>query len=225
MKIGIFGGAFNPIHYGHLRSAEDVLERLSLDSICFIPSGTPAFSKPLMVSALHRYEMVRIAIEDNSRFSLSDIEVSRRGKSYSVDTLKKLGNKDRDMYFIIGIDAFIDLPGWKEPDTLVRLANLVVISRPGYSFSDIASSPYLKKVPRSIFREIDRGVTEVFSCEISPEKRCFLCRVTELNISASHIRSLLTAGMNVKYLLPDSVKSYIISHKLYAGSDNLKGEP
>jgi nicotinate-nucleotide adenylyltransferase len=202
MKIGIFGGAFNPIHYGHLRSAEDVLERLSLDSICFIPSGTPAFSKPRMVSALHRYEMVRIAIEDNSRFSLSDVEVSRGGRSYSVDTLKKLGDNDRDIYFIVGIDAFIDLPGWKEPDTLVKLANLVVISRPGYLFSDTVSSPYLKKVPRRVFREIDRGVTDIFSCEIS----------------------LLSAGMNVKYLLPDSVKSYIISHRLYTVSEHGKGE-
>ncbi len=215
MKIGIYGGAFNPIHIGHLRTAEDIYEMLSLDKVCFIPAGKPAFSKPGLVSAHHRYEMARIATDDNPHFSISDIETKRRGKSYSVDTVRELSAKGSDLYFIIGIDAFIDLPGWKEPDSLVSQANLVVISRPGYSFSNISSSHYLKKIPKKIFSELDKGVKKVFSFNISDGKQCFLCRVTELNISASNIRDMLIDGRNAKYLLPDSVKSYIISHKLY----------
>ena len=218
MKIGIYGGAFNPIHIGHLRTAEDVYFMLSLDIVCFIPSGRPAFTKPRLVSAHHRHEMVRMAIDDNPHFSISDIETKGHGKSYSIDTVRKLNTKGTDLYFIIGIDAFIDLPGWKEPDSLMSLANIVVISRPGYSFSDISSSPYLKKVPKKIFSELDRGVKDLFSFNVSDEKKCFLCCVTGLNISASHIRDMLIKGRNTKYLLPDLVKSYIISHRLYLSS-------
>jgi nicotinate-nucleotide adenylyltransferase len=220
MKIGIFGGAFNPIHYGHLRTAEEVFEILSLDKVFFIPSGNPPFKKPELAKACHRYEMVKAAIEDNPHFKLSNIEMKTRGKSYSVDTITKLSNryKKSEFFFILGIDAFLDLPSWKHPQRLIKLTNFVVISRPGYSFTDLSSSPYLVNVPKKILKELDKGIITKFSFPLPSGQRCFLCKVTGFNISASRIRSLIMTGKDIKYLLPDSVKSYIISHKLYLKS-------
>ncbi len=217
MKIGIYGGAFNPIHYGHLRTAEEVFDLLYLDKIFFIPSGKTPFDKPDLEKTSHRYKMVKAAIKGNSHFEISDIEIKSQGKSYTLDTIKKLGDKYKDskLYFILGIDSFLDLPSWKQPNRLINLTNLVIISRPGYTFADLLSSPYLKDIPKKIFKKLDKGMSDKFSFNISKKQKGYLCKVTGLNISASHIRNLIMSGKNIKYLLPDSVKSYIISHKLY----------
>ncbi len=220
MKIGIYGGAFNPIHYGHLRTAEEVFELLSFDKILFMPSGRTPFDKPELEKAEYRYEMVSRAIKGNRHFEVSDLEVRRRGRSYTVDTVKTLNSiySGCELYFILGIDAFLDLPGWKQPDVLVRLTSLVVISRPGFRFSDLASSPYLKGASPRILQTLDKGKIDESSFCLSENQKVYLCNVTGLNISASRIRNLVTSGKKIKYLLPDSVKSYIISNKLYKNS-------
>ncbi len=217
MRIGIYGGAFNPIHYGHLRTAEEVFEMLSLDKILFMPSGRTPFDKPELESAEHRYEMIKRAIKGNRHFEVSDLEVRRRGRSYTVDTIRELKSRYRncDLYFILGIDAFLDLPGWKKPDILVHLTSLIVISRPGYTFSDLASSPYLVGASLRMLKALDNGKINECSFSLSDNQKVYLCNVTGLNISASRIRNLVTSGEKIKYLLPDSVKSYIISNKLY----------
>ena len=217
MKIGIYGGTFNPVHYGHLRTAEEVAERLSLDKILFIPAGKTPFDKPDLEKAGHRYKMVKAAINGNPHFNISGLEIKASGKSYTVDTLIKLRNKYRksEFYFILGIDAFIDLPCWKHPGRLVELTNLVVISRPDYSFAELLSSPYLKGVSRKILRELDKRNREEVIIDIAGNSKGILINVTGINISASHIRDLMKSGKNINYLLPDSVKSYIISHNLY----------
>jgi len=216
-KLGIYGGTFNPVHYGHLRTAEEVRDKLSLDRILFVPAGKTPFEKPEMVKAVHRYKMVKAAIADNPHFQISAIEVKARGKSFSVDTIGKLSVKYRgsELFFILGIDAFPDLPYWKQPDRLVDLAHFVVISRPGHTFAGLASSPYLRGVPLKTLREMDSGTRDIFPFNISERRKGFLCRVTSLDISASGIRNLIISGRNAKYLLPDSVESYIISKKLY----------
>ena len=218
MKIGIYGGAFNPIHYGHLRTAEEVFEMLSLDKVLFIPSGRTPFDKPDLENAVHRLEMVKKAIKGNRHFEVSDIEVRRRGRSFSVDTLRKLRTKYREseLFFILGIDAVIDIAKWKEPDKIIRLANVVIISRPGYTYSDLTLSPYFGNVLKKTTRELDKGMKNSFSFDISDTHKGFLCKVTGLNISSTLIRNLKKSGKNIKYLLPDSVKSYIIASKLYA---------
>src|SRR4030067_1271939 len=125
MKLGILGGTFNPIHYGHLRAAEEVREILNLDKILFIPSGKPPLKKAGLISARWRFEMTRTAIKNNPFFDISDIEIKSRTVSYSVETLKKLAVKYKNAAFflILGIDAFLDLPKWKQPLTLLGLAN------------------------------------------------------------------------------------------------------
>lgn len=217
MKIGIFGGTFNPIHYGHLRAAEEVHEIFALNKILFIPAGRPPFKKPKLIPAGHRYEMVRIAIEGNPFFDISDIEVRRRGVSYSVDTLRSLKDKYKgaEFFFILGTDAFPDLPSWKEPDKLLSLTNLIVISRPEFPFSALPSSPYLKGVSKKALRELDRGTKETLPFSIHRGGKVFLCKITGLDISASCLRRLIRTGKDIKYLLPQAVESYIISHKLY----------
>jgi nicotinate-nucleotide adenylyltransferase len=217
MRLGILGGAFNPIHYGHLRTAEEVLESLNLDTILFIPSGRPPFDKPDIVGAEHRYNMVRMAIRDNPHFRISDIEIRRRGKSYTVDTLKRLRGefKDAEFNLILGIDAFLDLPKWKKPEEIMNHADIVIISRPGFRFVDLVSSPYLKGIQKKTLREIDSNKRIMLLQSIFTGKKVILCSVTGLAISASHIRELIREGRSIKYLLPDSVKSYIISNKLY----------
>ncbi|GBD96126.1 MAG TPA: nicotinate (nicotinamide) nucleotide adenylyltransferase [Nitrospirae bacterium] len=222
MKIGAYGGAFNPIHYGHLRTAEEVFEILSLDKILFITAGKTPFDKPDLEKTAHRYEMVKKAVKGNHHFEASDIEIKKRGRSYTVETIRKLRDKYREseLFFILGIDAFLDLPNWNQPDKLINLANIVIISRPGYRYADLSSSPYLKNVSVKTLKELDKGIKNDFSFDISKTQKGFLCKVTGLNISASHIRDLIMSGRNIKYLLPDSVKSYIISNKLYVRRDS-----
>ena len=217
MKIGIYGGTFNPVHYGHLRTAEDVYERLSLDKMLFIPSGKTPFDKPYLARVPERYEMVERAIKGNRHFIISDVETKARGRSYSVDTIKKLDRtyKNTNFYFILGIDAFLDLPAWKEPEKLLNMTNLVVISRPGYLFSDISESPFIKGVSKRVLSDLDKDKLTDYSFDISDKYKGYLLNVTGLNISASLVRGLIFKGESIRYLLPDSVKSYIISHNLY----------
>jgi nicotinate-nucleotide adenylyltransferase len=217
MKIGILGGTFNPIHHGHLRAAEEIQDVFGFDKVIFIPTGKPAFKKSGLISARHRYEMTKIAINENPDFDISDIEIKNRGTSYSVDTITKLTDniKNAEFFFILGIDAFLDLPKWKDPLRLMELTNFVIISRPGYSFVDLLSSPYLLNVRKETLVKIDRGKKKKSALTLSSGKKAFLCKVAELNISASRIRSLIKSGKSIKYLLPETVESYIISHKLY----------
>jgi nicotinate-nucleotide adenylyltransferase len=217
MKIGIYGGTFNPVHYGHLRTAEEVYERLSLDKMLFIPSGKTPFDKPDLARVHERYEMVEKAIKGNRHFILSDVETKARGRSYSVDTIKRLSRtyENADFYFILGIDAFLDLPAWKEPEKLINLTNLVVISRPGYLFSNISALPFIKGVSKKVLSDLDKDKIPDYSFDISDQKMGHLLNVTGLTISASLVRGLISEGESIRYLLPDSVKSYIISHNLY----------
>ncbi len=217
MKIGIYGGTFNPVHYGHLRTAQEVAETMGLDRIVFVPAGETPFDKPDLAKASHRYKMVKTAITGNSSFKISSIETRSRGKSFTVDTIRSLSDKYKksDLYFILGIDAFLDMPLWKKPDSLVNLTNIIVISRPGYTFFGLSESPYLKDVPVKTLRELDRGKRDMFSFDISGKRKGHLVNVIALNISASGIRELIRAGINTNYLLPESVKSYIIANTLY----------
>jgi len=221
MKIGIFGGTFNPIHYGHLRAAQEVHESLRLNKTLFIPSGRPPFKKPGLMSAHHRYKMTEIAIKGNPSFDVTDIEIEKQGISYSVDTLRMLRNKYKgaEFFFILGVDASLNLQSWKEPDKLLELTNLVIISRPGFSFIDLSPFPHFKGISKKTLKELDKKVREVVTTNLHTGKKAFLCPVTGLNISASRARNLIKQGKSIKYLLPQTVESYIISHKLYKNSE------
>jgi len=216
LRIGVFGGTFNPVHYGHLRAAEEVGERLSLDRILFIPSGNPPIKTADIAEAGQRFKMVSLAVGDNRLFDVLDLECARPEKSYTVKTVETLLERyeKSDLFFILGIDAFLDVPNWWQPGRLVSLVNFAVISRPGRSFSDLSSSTYLE-VDKRLLRRLDEGETEMAAVPLVSGREAVLIRVTHMDISSTGIRARLKEGLSIKYLLPEGVESFIISHKLY----------
>ena len=216
MKIGIFGGTFNPIHYGHLRSAEEIRTMFGLDRIFFIPSGNPPLKRKDLADAEHRHEMVRMAVRGNPYFEVLDIECVRPGKSYTVDTLEQLlkNYPAAVFFFMLGIDAFLDIPNWREPEKILSLTNFIVLSRPGKNFSDLFQSPYLD-MKKTLLAGIDNGDSESCTTVLQSGKQVILARVTQLGISSTDIRKRVKKGTSLKYLLPAEVESYIISNKLY----------
>jgi len=216
MKLGIFGGTFNPIHYGHLIVAEEVRKRLRLDGIIFVPSGNPPLKDTELVEARHRYKMVKLAVSQNKAFIVSGIEYKKKGKSYTVNTLEKLRRVYRGarLYFIAGIDAFIDIPNWWQPEKLVGLTDFIVVSRPAFKFTDLASSPYLK-ISRNTLKKLDDGKLNTYKTKLKSGREIIMMRVEPVEVSATGIRKRIRQGKNIKNLLPEEVESYIITHKIY----------
>jgi nicotinate-nucleotide adenylyltransferase len=216
MKVGIFGGTFNPIHYGHLRAAEEVKEKANLDNILFIPSGKPPLKIKDIAGARHRYEMTRLALMKNTHFELSDRECRKKVKSYTVKTLKELKKTypERDFYFILGIDAFLEMPIWWHYEELFTLAHFIIISRPGFQFVDLRMSPVIK-AKKSVLRKLDNREIELYTIDLQGPMTLMLLRHTPVGISSTEIRGRISQGKSIKYLLPASVESYIISNKLY----------
>lgn len=216
-KIGVFGGTFNPIHYGHLRAAEEVREMLGFERVLFVPSGNPPLKTGDLADALKRYEMVRLATAGNRSFDVLDIESVKPAKSYTVETLEVLVNRysGSELYFMLGMDAFLDIPGWWMPEKLVSMVNFAVISRPGRKFEDLLSSPHLD-VERGDLKVLDDSDGEFKIFRLKSLKEAALVKITPIDISSSDIRRRMQAGQSIKYLLPESVESFIISNKLYS---------
>ena len=216
MKIGILGGTFNPIHFGHLRAAEEVRERLNLERVMFIPCGIPPH-RPMdeLVPFIHRYQMVKLAIADNPFFYVSKMEGNRDGKSYTVDTLKLLLQKETDaeFYFILGLDAFLGIDTWKSPQTLFELAHFVVLPRKTLSKDQIM--PILD----NFFSDVK---TEENSFFLPSGKIIYYCPITLLNISASQIRRLVRENKSIRYLVPEVVAEYIQRFGFYRGGNEKK---
>ena len=217
-RLGLLGGSFNPVHNGHLAIACQARDILSLDRILFIPTGLPPH-KPgeTLAPAKDRYEMVCLAIASDPTFAVSDVEISRPGKSYTVDTIRMLqqqyGPQIR-LYFLIGLDAFLDFPTWREPETLLNLCSFVVISRPGISFQPLATMKLLPVIPRESLGDLDAG--RISKLEIPLSYHQLIClQVPPTRVSASDIRTKVRRAQPVASLLPPSVESYIIHHHLY----------
>ena len=220
-KVAVMGGAFNPIHYGHLRAAEEVRIKLGFEKILFIPSGNPPLKIKDLADANHRYEMTRLSVDTNPFFDISDIECRGSRKSYTVETLAALGERhpDNEFFLILGNDSFLDIPAWYQPERLMELANFVVVSRPGFRFSDL--SPKISAVPETL-SALDVRALEMHRLPLESGRELFLLNITPMDISATAVRGLVKAGKSIKYLLPENVESYIIHHKLYReGSDHL----
>lgn len=216
MKIGIFGGTFNPIHYGHLRSAEEIRTMFGLERIFFIPSGNPPLKRKDLAEATHRHKMVRMAVRGNPYFEALDIECIRPGKSYTINTLELLVKEhaDVDFYFMLGIDAFLDIPNWREPSKILSLTNFIVLSRPGNNFEDLLDSPYLD-IKKTGLAGLDKGGRESCRTTLKKSRKVFLAKVTPIGISSTDIRKSVKKGSSIKYMLPENVESYIISKNLY----------
>lgn len=217
LKIGVMGGTFNPIHYGHLAAAEEIRDRLRLDRVLFIPSNLPPHKQEEeMPAPEHRLEMVRQAVLPNPRFDVSDMEIRRGGRSYTIDTVIDLQQTYQgvDMYFITGLDSFLDIQTWREWKRLLSLCWFVVLSRPGYRFSDLGRLGFMHGSERELL-SLDRGVINHMDIRREGIAVC-LDRIPLYDISSTDIRRRIREGRTVKYLLPDQVETYIIEHKLYA---------
>ncbi len=216
MKAGIFGGTFNPVHYGHLRTAEEVREYLGFDKILFIPSRKPPLKSKNIAEPEHRIEMVRLAISDNPFFQLSDIEYKIPGKSYTVKTILALKKQypASEFHFILGIDAFLDLPNWWHPEELISLIDFVILPRPGFSISLLKNSPFLMTNQKKM-KDFEKSSKRYLEVKLKNRRQAVILKVTPLEISSTEIRSHIKLNRSIKYLLPQDVQSYIISNKLY----------
>ncbi|HID95911.1 MAG TPA: nicotinate-nucleotide adenylyltransferase [Candidatus Latescibacteria bacterium] len=191
-RVGVLGGTFDPIHIGHLIIAEEVRTKFTLNKILFIPSAYPPHKEGQDVTPVHlRYRMTVLATQGNPSFEVSSIELDRPGKSYTVDTLKVLRSsleKETDIYLIIGGDEALDIASWRRPDEIFDLCGVIVVNRPGYDVNVLG----------------ERW-----------KARMTFTFVPQIDISSTRIREKVRRGESIKYLVPDSVESYIKEQGLY----------
>lgn len=187
-RIGVMGGTFDPIHHGHLVAASEVAQHFNLDEVVFVPTGQP-WQKSNVTDGEHRYLMTVIATAANPRFTVSRVDIDRKGPTYTVDTLRDIreARPNAELFFISGADAVEQILGWKDVDQLWDLAHFIAVSRPGHDLS-ISGLP-------------ERGVS--------------LLEVPALAISSTDCRSRVNRGFPVWYLVPDGVVQYISKHHLY----------
>jgi nicotinate-nucleotide adenylyltransferase len=213
--IGILGGTFDPIHYGHLRLAQQVADVLKLEEVRFVPSGTPPHRATPRLPAAERLAMVKLAVQDNSLFRVDEREIDREGPAYTVDTLEALRRElgsERSVCLLVGADAFLDLATWHRWRDLLRLAHVVVAHRPGFPIDT-----WQDRMPQPLAREYgSRLMRDPLSVHLAPAGGIAVVAITALDISATMIRECLRAGNSPRYLLPDSVLDYIRSRTLYA---------
>ncbi len=201
--IGIFGGTFDPIHFGHLRTSLEVQQALELEELRLIPLRDPPHRGQPGATTQQRLEMIRAAITDEPAFQLDTRELEREGKSYSVRTLRSLREElgDTPLCLIIGSDAFRGFPTWYKPEEILQLAHIVVMQRPGDSRPDLYP---------------ERVSTSLDDLRSTPGGHIWLQPVTQLEISATRIRELIGRGESPRYLLPDPVLEIIRCEGIYA---------
>lgn len=207
--IGIFGGTFDPIHYGHLRTAFELLQALRFDEVRFMPCGNPPHRETPHADAELRLEMVRVATEGQHGFVVDDRELQRDGPSYSVDTLSALRMEFplRPIGLIIGMDAFLSLPKWYHWREILQLAHIIVAHRPGWRAPDMGPLGELLA---------DRGTHRIGDLHQAKAGHIFIHDVTQLEISSSEIREIIAMGRDARFLLPDSVRDVIHRSGCYA---------
>jgi len=195
-RLGILGGAFDPVHHGHLVAAQEAFYQLSLDRVLFAPTGAPPHkpSRPV-TAARHRLRMIELAIGDRPCFGLSHVDIERPGPHYSADTLRLLRDEwpEATLFFIIGADALAEMLAWRQPQRIVELAELAVVQRPGLQ-------PDLACLEAAL-----PGLRD----------RLHLVEMPLLDISSTDLRQRVREGRPIAYLVPIEVESYIAEHELY----------
>jgi nicotinate-nucleotide adenylyltransferase len=196
LRIGIMGGTFDPIHFGHLITAEEVRVQFGLDQVIFVPCGVPPHKKKYdLTDARHRHVMVELAVADNPHFTTSRVEIDRQGPAYTIDTIRTFRERFGDacqLYFITGADAILEMLTWRDNESLIELCRFVAATRPGYELS-----------------ELDR--------RLGPRHRARIDSVSVpgIEISSTDIRRRVSQGKPIQYLTPSATVSYIKKHALY----------
>ncbi len=214
IKVGLFGGSFNPIHLGHLRAAEEVREILSLEKIYFIPASQPPLKDLSNVApSANRLKMVKLAIKGNPSFRVSDVELKRGETSYTIDTLKFFSSKfpNYELYFILGSELFSEIDGWKEYKILFEFSNFAVITRPGFSKNLLSTLPLALEDDFRYYQNEDNLTT--YQHKFS--KTLALVQIDGIQVSSTRIRDLINKNRSIKYLVTKEVEQYIRDNKLY----------
>jgi nicotinate-nucleotide adenylyltransferase len=212
-RVGVLGGTFNPIHIGHLRAAEEALEALRLDSFLFLPAAIPPHktSRPI-IAFRHRWNLLNLAITDNPRFQALDLEYHLSGKSYTVRSLEELHRHfhgEVELFFLLGLDAFLEIHTWWHYKELFDLAQLVVMRRPSYREDELE-------------RQLHDTVSDRYRWDAA--RSCFdhptllpvhYLRVTHIDVSSTKVRGLVAQGRSIRYLVPSEVIGYIDDNRLY----------
>ena len=201
-RVAILGGTFDPIHLGHLAAAQGVLHLTGVERVIFMPNRQPPHKAGQAVTpALHRIAMVRLAIAGNPAFALSDLELRREGPSYTIETVRALQAQRPDWQasYIIGMDSLLQIRTWREWETLLQMADWLVVNRPGY----------------------DSALGRQLLADLGPRlsARVRLLEIPGVAVSATHLRQLAAGGYPLRYLVPDAVAEYIETHRLYTGQD------
>jgi nicotinate-nucleotide adenylyltransferase len=194
MRLGLFGGTFDPIHLGHLILAEQCREQCGLDRVWFVVAGAPPHKRGGRTAVADRLEMARIAVAGHPAFEVSEIEAGRPGPHYSVETLEAVrrDHPDDDLFFLIGADSLVDLPTWRQPDRIARLATIVVANRPGID------PPML---------------------DLGPDTRPLISvTIPSIGIASHDLRRRRAEGRSIRYLVPRGVEAYIEANGLYRPS-------
>ncbi|HPF25976.1 MAG TPA: nicotinate-nucleotide adenylyltransferase [Steroidobacteraceae bacterium] len=207
--LGIFGGTFDPIHFGHLRTAFELQQTLGLHEVRFLPTGDPPHRNEPLADANLRLAMVRAAVADQPGFTVDDREVRRAGVSYSVDTMTELRAEfpDHSICLLLGMDAFLGLPSWHRWQDLFALAHLVVAHRPGWKAPTKGPLGELM---------VDRGTGSVQELHRAPSGKLYIQAVTQLEISSTDLRQIIETERDPRYLVPDAVREIIRDSRCYA---------
>lgn len=206
--IGIFGGTFDPIHYGHLRTAFELMQALRFREVRFVPAGDPPHRPSTHARAHDRFDMVKAAIDGEPGFLADDLEIRRSGPSYTVDTLATLRKEfpGESLGLILGMDAFLGLPSWHRWEELLDFAHIVVAHRPGWKAPDLGPLGQLLD---------ELGTLRVDDLHQSIHGRIHIHAVTQLEIASTEIRDLIAAGRDPRFLLPDAVRRVIATSRCY----------
>ncbi len=199
MRIGILGGTFDPIHLGHLITAENALDGAGLDRVILIPTGCSYFKEDQKVTAPQlRYEMTRLAAGDNPRLVVSDMETTRPGNSYTADTLRELRAiyPDDELYYIVGADTLVLMSLWRAPEVIFSLCHVLVETRP----DEIAGKGLLEEI---------EALRDKYGADIT------ILPARNIAISSTEIRSRVRAGESIRYLVPAAVENFIREQDLY----------
>ena len=213
--IGLFGGAFDPIHYGHLRTAFELWQALKLAQVRFLPTGNPPHRESPLTTPELRVQMVSAAIAGISAFVVDDRELRRSGMSYSVDTLMELRAEypDRSLCLMVGMDAFLGLPTWHRWREIFKLAHVVVAHRPGWK------APMTGPLGEVM---VDRGTGSIRDLHAALAGKVYVHAVTQLEIASTDLRQLILAGKDLRYLVPDPVRELILSTGCYSHHSNTR---
>jgi nicotinate-nucleotide adenylyltransferase len=206
VRIGLFGGTFDPVHFGHLRPAVELAERYDLDTLYLLPNHRPAHRGPAGASTAERIRMLELAIKGVRSLAIDPREAQRETASYTIHSLNELHEEhpEATVLFFMGMDAFAEFDTWHEWESILKLANLVIVNRPGAAHSEF-SIDLVRRQQNAKGEQIVNGGTGVIE----------QCDVTQLEISATDVRRRIASDLTVRFLLPEEVSEYIVHKQLY----------